>query len=205
MNQQLISKVFKSKIGIFIIQVLILTLSILFYNYSFTISFDSGISIERKMIIQFLGNYILVGNITDAIFLYSIWTIVTMLPVFILRNSRRALGANLKLIFFPNFFFYLFLSRYSPDYFNSTWLILLLPFLIFAIIIILLSFLIPKIFQMLKRRDKEAQLQEVQKIANENRKICPNCGAKFESTPIFCYKCSKRLIAKEEKKQQNKS
>ncbi|TFF87732.1 MAG: hypothetical protein EU550_02730 [Promethearchaeota archaeon] len=201
MDKQVVLKIVKSKIGVFIIQILILTISIVSFGYSFPIEFDSGITCERKMIIQFLGNYILVDTLFSALFLYSIWFLVGMIPIVIFKDSRKALGANLKLVFFPNFFFYLFLSKYSPNYFNTSWLGLFTPFAIFAIIIIVLTILIPKIYQILKPSKEETKLQELLKMAEENRYKCPNCGATFESKPIYCYRCSTRLIPQEGEKQ----
>jgi uncharacterized membrane protein (DUF485 family) len=199
MNQQVISKIAKSKIGIFTIQVLILSFFILCFDYSFPIAFDSGITYERAIIIQFLGNYILVDTPIDAIFLFGIWTLAAMVPVGLLKNSRRAIGANLKLFFFPNFFFYLFLSRYSPKYFNSRWVILFMPFLIFAIILIIASWVIPQIRQKLETTESETRLRELRKVAEDNRTKCPNCGEKFDSSPTYCYQCSTRLIPEENK------
>lgn len=197
MNQQVISKIAKSKIGIFTIQVLILSFFILCFDYSFPIAFDSSITYERAIIIQFLGNYILVDTPIDAVFLYGVWTLAAMIPVVLLANSRRALGANLKLLFFPNFFFYLFLSRFSPNYFNSMWFILFIPFLIFAIILIVASWVIPWIYQKLETTESETRLRELRKVVEDNRAKCPNCGEEFDSTPTYCYKCSTRLIPEE--------
>lgn len=205
MNKKIISKIIKSKIGIFILQVILLSLFIFGFDYSFPIAFDAGITPKRELIIQFLGNYILIDNYIDALFLYGVWALVSLLPVVILNDSRRALGANLKLLFFPNFFFYLFLSRYSPNYFNSNWLFLLLPFLLFAITIIILTVIIPKLYNKLKATSHEAQMHELRKIAEENRKKCPNCGAEFDSSPLFCYKCSTRLNPLENNNQKEKS
>jgi uncharacterized membrane protein (DUF485 family) len=205
MNKKIISKIIKSKIGIFILQVITLSLFIFGFDYSIPIAFDSGITPERELIIQFLGNYILIDNYIDALFLYGVWALVTLLPIVILNDSRRAFGANLKLLFFPNFFFYLFLSRYSPNYFNSKWLILLTPFLLFAITIIFLSVAIPKLYHTLNPTNHEAQMHELRKIAEENRKKCPTCGAEFDSSPLFCYKCSTRLHSLENENQKEKS
>jgi len=203
MNKKIISKIIKSKIGIFILQVIILSLFIFGFDYSFPIAFDSGITPERELIIQFLGNYILIDSYIDMLFLYGVWTLITLIPILILNDSRRALGANLKVLFFPNFFFYLFLSRYSPNYFNSNWLILLIPFLIFAITIIFLSVLVPKLYNQLKPTNHEVKMHQLRKIAEENRQKCPNCGEEFESSPIFCYKCSTRLKPQSETAKQN--
>jgi hypothetical protein len=180
-----------------LLQVLVLSFFIFGFSYSVPLTLDTGIIYERLVIIQFLGNYILIETVLNAIFLYGVWTLVAFIPILLLKDSRKALGANLKLMFFPNFFFYLFLSRYSPHSFSSIWLNLLVPFLLFAIWIIALSVLVPKIFQKLKTPKKDAQLQELRNIAEENRAECPKCGAKFESTPLFCYKCSTRLIKEE--------
>lgn len=205
MDQQVISKIIKSKIGIFTLQAAILSIFIFGFNYSFPIAFDSGITYERAMIIQLLGNYILVATPSDALFLYGVWTLAAIIPIILLRDARRAFGANLKLCFFPNFFFYLFLSRFSPSYFNSTWLVLFVPFLLFAIPILVLSVMVPKVYHKLKLGDSEAKSHQIRKIAEENRTICPNCGAEFESVPIFCYKCSTRLIPQEKESEKEES
>ncbi|GAG74984.1 unnamed protein product, partial [marine sediment metagenome] len=96
--------IFKLKIMNFIIQFLILSLLIYFFDYRFNIIFDNDISGERKIIIQFIANYILFdpNNITDLYFIYFSWTIVSLIPIFIFNDYKKAYSMNLTTFFFPN-------------------------------------------------------------------------------------------------------
>ena len=64
---------FKSKIVIFVIQIVILSLIIYSFDYKFNINFDTDISIERKKIIQILANYIMFDKLSNLLFIYLIW------------------------------------------------------------------------------------------------------------------------------------
>ena len=62
--------VFRSRIILFMIQILLLTLFIYVIGYQNEISLDVGISIEREKIIQILANYTLFDNLFGLFFLY---------------------------------------------------------------------------------------------------------------------------------------
>ncbi len=194
MSHQLISNVYKSKIGIFVIQVVLLTVFIWIFNYSIPINFDPGILYEREVIIQFIGNYVIADTFMHGLLLFVVWFIVSLFPVVIYRESKRAMFANLKLMFFPNFFFYLFYHRYSPTFFSSTWGRFLLPFLLLGGCILMISVLFPTIYHKLTATKPEVKREELRKLAQKSRSRCPKCGAEFDSKPTFCYKCSTRLI-----------
>jgi hypothetical protein len=189
----------KLKVINFIIQILILSLLIYVFNYKFKINFDKEISPERQRIIQFLANYIMF-NIDDSFgifFIYLSWIVVSLIPIFNFQDYKAAYSTNLYTFFFPNFFFYIFLSRYSPNYFKSYFLQLLVQTLILGLFIIIfsisLSFLINKIL----RHKKKAQLEDFKKLVEEFKFSCPYCGTEFNSLPQYCYNCLKEFETSE--------
>ena len=118
--EKLIVRFFQSKVVLFTIQILILSLFIYIFDYNFSINFDKSISKERREIIQFIANYVIFdfgGN--KSYFICFSWMIISLLPIFAYRDYKRAYSMNLTSYFFPNFFFYVFLSRYSPNYYES--------------------------------------------------------------------------------------
>jgi len=58
---------FKSKIVIFVIQIVILSLIIYSFDYKFDINFEIGISKEHKKIIQFLAAQMMVFLLVPAV------------------------------------------------------------------------------------------------------------------------------------------
>ena len=66
-------KILKSKIVIFLIQIIILSSIIYSFDYKFNINFDIDISKEHKKIIQFLTNYIMFDKLSNLFFIYLIW------------------------------------------------------------------------------------------------------------------------------------
>jgi len=119
---------FKSKLVIFVIQIVILSLIIYSFDYKFDINFEIGISKEHKKIIQFLANYIMFDNLYNLYFIYSIWIIISLIPIFMFNNYKKAYSMNLTTFFFPNFFFYVFLRNHYRPYFNENFLNLFLKF-----------------------------------------------------------------------------
>lgn len=191
--------IFKLKIMNFIIQFLILSLLIYFFDYRFNIIFDNDISGERKIIIQFIANYILFepNNITDLYFIYFSWTIVSLIPIFIFNDYKKAYSMNLTTFFFPNFFFYVFLYRYSPNYFNSYFQTLFFQTVILGIFIVFFSLSLSLILKKIRKPKEEALYENLKAIEQEINTKCPHCGIEFNSNPKYCYNCSNKLIIEE--------
>jgi hypothetical protein len=189
-----LAQVYKSKLALFCVQFLILTILIGLFQYKFYIEFESNILEERRFTIQFLANYIMYKLDMSLLFLYLIWILATLIPVIILRDVKKVIVMNLITFFLPNFFFYIFLSKYSPVYYENFGLSLLLRTLVLGLVIILLSFLITLILKFMLNLKKEVKIVDVTFIEEKTKSMCPYCGTKFNSIPIYCYKCNKKLI-----------
>ena len=97
---------YRSKLGLFCIQVIILTLFITVFQYKFFIDFDGGILPERRFVIQVLANYVMYEWDGSLLFIYGIWLLVAIIPVIILKEIRKTVVINMITFFLPNYFFY---------------------------------------------------------------------------------------------------
>ena len=195
-----ILKIFRSRIVLFIIQFAILSLFLIIFDYSFIILFDSSVSEERKIIIQTLANYIMFEGVNDTIFIYSLWLLVATIPIILYRKVKKVYSLNLLSFFFPNFFFYVFLSRYSPLYFNENFGQLFIKTVILGAILIVysigFSLIINHVWKIIKK-EKPTQLLDInKKVVSE----CPQCGTRFDSKPLYCYNCNAKLIDEKQEK-----
>jgi len=179
----------------FIIQIIILSLFIYFINYEFVIKFDAGILKERQIIIQFLANYVMYDRdkIFGITFIFSIWIIACLIPVFNFEDYKSACSTNLYTFFFPNFFFYIFLNRYSPNSFNSYFTTFIINTLILGFTLLIFSIGITKLLNKTIRNKSKIQLEDFKKIVEKIKFICPYCGTKFNSIPLYCFNCLKEL------------
>lgn len=187
--------IFRFKLVNFIIQISILSLLIYIFEYKYTINFDKGISIERQKIIQFLANYIMFNaNDTDGIlFIYFSWFIACLIPILSFNDYKKAYSLNLTTFFFPNFFFYIFLFRYSPNYYHSNFQIFITQTIIQGIFIVLYSIGLSLFLMKIRKLGNKNQLENLQLIEEKNITTCPNCGTQFNSIPQYCYNCLKEL------------
>jgi hypothetical protein len=178
---------------IFLIQIVILSLFIYGLGYKFYVNLDIGILIEREMIIQFLANYVLFDDLSGLCFLYIGWILISLIPILLYKNFKKAYSMNLITFFFPNFFLYIFLWRYSPEYFNSNFQFHFLQTILLGIVIVVLSIGISIILQIITKDKIGAHIEDLSAIAGKIKSICPKCGTKFDSIPRFCYKCNTDL------------
>ncbi len=185
--------VFRSRIILFMIQILLLTLFIYVIGYQNEISLDVGISIEREKIINVLANYTLFDNFVGLNFLYTSWILVSLIPIFIYNNFKRAYSMNLMTFFFPNFFLYVFLWRYSRDYFDSNFQFHFLHTILLGIVLVGISIGFSLILNKVIQFKTEIQMEDLSTIASTSKVVCPNCGIEFESIPKFCYNCNSNL------------
>ncbi|MFX1347999.1 MAG: hypothetical protein ACFE92_04960, partial [Promethearchaeota archaeon] len=181
---------FRSRIILFLIQILLLSSFIYSLGYFFKINFDAGTLIEQEVIIQFLANYILFDDLLGLCFIYISWIIVSLLPIFIFNNFKKAYSMNLMTFFFPNFFLYVFLWKYSPDYFNLNFQFHLLHTILLGLVIIGISIGLSLLIKKITKKEVITQIEDLSILASEGKKVCPNCGTEFESVPKFCYKCN---------------
>ena len=188
-------RILRIKFVNFIIQIIILSLFINFINYKFAIKFDPGILKERQLIIQFLANYVMYDRdkIFGMTFIYFIWIIACLIPVINFDDYKSAYSTNLYTFFFPNFFFYIFLNRYSPNSFNSYFTTFIINTLILGVTLLIFSLGISIILNKTIRNKSKAQLEDFKKIIEKMKFICPYCGTKFNSIPVYCFNCLKEL------------
>jgi len=189
---------FRSKIILFIIQILFLSLFIYLFHYSVDIDFDNDISVPQELIIQFLANFVLFRNPSGMIFVYMSWIVVSLIPDFLYSNFKRAYSMNIMTFFFPNFFAYTFLYQHSVDYFNSNFLFHLLQTVLIGLIITIISLIISLSLKKIRKVNIDAQLEDLQIVANSIKSKCSNCGTEFDSIPTFCYNCNSKIIIKPE-------
>jgi hypothetical protein len=101
---------------------------------------------------------------------------------------------NILSFFFPNFFFYVFLSRYSPNYFNANFGVLIVKTLILGAILMIYSIFLFLILKWILKKTKKEESIKIQEIENKVTFDCPKCGTHFDSRPIYCYNCNTKLI-----------
>ena len=194
---------FRSRIIVFLIQILLLSFIIYGLDYIFNVNFDVGILLEREVIIQFLANYVLFDDLSGLCFIYICWLIVSLVPIIIYNNFKKAYSMNLMTFFFPNFFLYIFLWRYSREYFDSNFQFHILHTILLGIVIVGFSIGISIILKKITKNKLRTQIEDLSTLVSETQSTCPKCGTKFDSIPRFCYKCNTDLSIKIEEKNTN--
>jgi len=189
---------FRSKTIIFIIQIFILSLFISYFGYEFSINFDIDASNAQKKITQLIVNYVLFNDLSGLVFIFFTWILVSIISIFLHNDYKKAYSMNIMTFFFPNFFGYIFLYRYSRDYFNSKFPFHLLHSILLILLIVIVSIGISLILKRIKKVKTEELIEDLQVVISNIKSKCPNCGTEFNSKPIYCYKCSKKLILKSE-------
>ena len=188
-----IKTLFKSKLMVFCIQILILLISNVLFNYRIQIDFDLSIDPkagEQQLIIQFLANIILYNTTFGFLYINITWVIVSLLPILIFNNFRKAYSMNLTTLFFPNFFFYVFYWRYSITSFNSVFPTFLVETIALAITLAIISIGLSLFLKSIRNEEKKVDITDIE---IKNRSECPQCGAKFDSKPKYCYNCNTRI------------
>jgi hypothetical protein len=204
MDRSILSKVIKTKIFTFCVQIIVLILLIYAFNYNFIIDFNEEITLERRYIIQFLANMIAFTELRGMIFISLSWILIGIFPVIIFKNYRKVLYVNILTLFTPSFFFYVFLNKYSQNYFILNFPILFLNTIILGIILLLSSVPLGYLRHKLSKSQKKDNKKDLEKISKKNQVLCPECGTLFESKPTYCYNCSKKLLFETENSQNNR-
>jgi len=158
---------FRSRIILFVVQIFLLTLLISTIRYTVQITFNSGISNEQRWIVQILANYVLFNNLSGLYFIYIAWILISLIPIFLYNDLKKAYSMNLITFFFPNFFLYVFLSRYSKEYFNSHFTYHILHTILLGIIIIALSIGISLFLKKVRKVKPETRDSELQIISDQ--------------------------------------
>ncbi|MFO8019119.1 MAG: hypothetical protein R6U96_10820 [Promethearchaeia archaeon] len=188
----------ESKIFLFLIQMgLLYTLKFVF-QYEYKIAFDETISSFHRDLIKFLGGFFLFGPAGSLPLLpYVSWTLAALVPILIHRKPKKAYSLNLLTFFLINFFFYVFLERYSSNFYYAHNFSLFLQSIILGIYLFGISISLGFVFQKLGENSQEENRMNLEKIVERTRSECPYCGTKFESIPEYCYKCSKKIPVSE--------
>ncbi|MHA1460272.1 MAG: hypothetical protein ACTSO8_02225 [Promethearchaeota archaeon] len=164
-------------------------------NYKLQIEFDPSAS-EQQFIIQFLANIILYNNSFGFVYINLTWIIVSLIPILIFSDYKKAYSMNLTTFFFPNFFFYVFYWRYSETYFATLFPTFIIKTIILGITIAFTSITLSLIVKFIKGSIFKANVENLEQIEQLNTTECPKCGTKFDSTPKYCFNCN-NLITKE--------
>ena len=188
-----IKSLFKSKLMVFCIQILILLISNMLFKYRIQIDFDLSTDPragEQQFIIQFLANLVLYNTNFGISYINITWVIVSLIPIIIFNNYRKAYSMNLTTFFFPNFFFYIFYWRYSITSFSSVFPTFIGETIALAITILVISIGLSLILKLFRNEEKKVNITEIEL---KNRSECPQCGIKFDSKPKYCYNCNAHL------------
>lgn len=189
---------FRSKIILFIIQILILSLFLFYSGYHFSITFDSTVFCFTKENYPVHSKLCLFDSLPGLFFIYFIWFITSLIPIFFYNNLKKAYSMNLMTFFFPNFFVFAFLYNNSRNYFDSNFYHHFLHALLLGILIITASIVFSLILKTIMKVKTEEQIENLNIIINEIKSKCPKCGTEFNSTPIFCYNCESKIILRAE-------
>ena len=85
-----INRFFRSKLILFCIQILILSLILYIFQYSFRINFDTETTQVHRQIIQFLANYIMYEGWLNLLFIYLIWIFISFIPICLVPKTGLA-------------------------------------------------------------------------------------------------------------------
>ena len=183
----------RNKLVLFCIQIFLLIIFVVIFNYEFQIEFDVNTdprATEQHIIIQFLANLVIYNNSFGFVYIYSTWIIVSLIPIIIFKDFKKAYSMNLTTFFFPNFFFYVFYWRYSETYFSALFPTFITRTLLLGLTIIIFSIILSLILKNILRFRTGAKTENLEKIESLNRIICPKCGTQFDSIPKYCYNCN---------------
>ena len=184
-----IKNLFKSKLILFCIQILCLIAFLNISNYKLPIEFSPSAN-EQQFIIQFLANIVMYNSSLGFVYINLTWLIVSLIPILIFIDYKKAYSINLTTFFFPNFFFYVFYRRYSETYFNALFPTFIFKSIILGITIATTSISLSLILKFIKKSTSNANVENLEQIGQKNTIECPKCGTKFDSIPKYCYNCN---------------
>ena len=188
-----IKNLFKSKLVIFCIQIFMLILSVVLFNYKIQIEFDLSTdprANEQHFIIQLLANLVMYNNSFGFVYINLNWIIVSLIPIFFLNDFKKAYSMNLTTFFFPNFFFYVFYWRYSEIHFNALFPTFITNTIILGLILVIESLALSLILKFIKSFRNNTETDDLKQIESRNRMECPKCGSQFNSIPKYCFNCN---------------
>ena len=188
-----IRNLFKSKLVLFCIQIFMLIIFIIIFRYEFQIDFDVSTdprASEQQFVIQFLTNLIMYNNSFGFVYINLTWIVVSLIPILIFSDFKKAYSMNLTTFFFPNFFFYVFYWRYSEIIFAGLFSAFIINTIILGLTIAIVSIALSLILKFIKRFRKNTKTVNLEQIESLNRIKCLECGTQFNSIPKYCYNLS---------------
>lgn len=187
-----LQEILRSKIMLIFYQFVFLISWIYILGHEFSINFDEGTDPLQQGVIQFIANFIFFEGLMDLIVIYNAWTIASLIVIFTMKNIRKSLFTNLTLFGFLSFFFYVFVIRHSPEYYGiySQGLITASVFLGIYLsgLSIVTSLLISIFFS-----PQKVEFKKFDQIDYKENYLCPHCGTKFSSLPLYCHNCLKKI------------
>jgi hypothetical protein len=128
------------------------------------------------------------------------WLTVSLLPIFIKEDYRKAASSNLLTFFVLNFFVYVFLfggvMRVTSEFFAVNFVPLIWNSIILGFTIIFFSILIS--FLLKKLKSTQLEKKKANLLLDEKPLIvCTKCGTKFNSIPLYCFNCNTKLTSDE--------
>lgn len=185
-------RIYEYKILVFLVQIALLIVLHYLLGFKYSITFDSGITQQRKEIIQFIGNlFLFVNDLSQIYIVLIVWSILSLISVFAFRDYKKAYSLNISTFFVLNFFFYIFLSRYSEKFYESHVFEILFQSILVGAYIIIFSLITVYLFKKAHNSITIREPVNLETLAEKNRGKCPHCGTKFESIPKYCYNCLK--------------
>lgn len=194
-----IRNLFKSKLVLFCIQIFMLISFVVIFKYEFQIEFDLSTdprASEQQFLIQFLANLIMYNNSFGFVYINLTWIIVSLIPILIFNDFKKAYSMNLTTFFFPNFFFYVFYWRYSELNFAALFPTLIVKTILLGLIIAIGSIVLSLLLKLITSIRKSTKIENLEQIESFNRTKCPKCGTQFNSIPQYCFNCN-NLITNE--------
>ncbi len=197
-------KFLKSRFIIIFLMIIIISILIFSLNGRISLPLDSFILDEQKLIIEILASYFLAEipiQFNQALInIYLAWTLGALFASLILANPKKTLTNITILIFFISFFLLIFGFRHSPNYFTSFFPQIFIHIIFLSIYISLFSFIsaffIEKIYKKFQKSENHEIRLEV--LARSNKIKCPHCGTEYESVPLYCYNCLKKIKSNNE-------
>ena len=178
---------------LFCIQIFLLIIFIVSFQYEFQIEFDLSTdprASEQQFVIQFLANLILYSNSFGFVYINVTWIIVSLIPILIFSDYKKAYSMNLTTFFFPNFFFYVFYWRYSEIYYTALFPTFIVKTILLGLTIAIGSIILSLILKFITSFRKNIKLENLEQIESLNRIKCPKCGTQYDSIPKYCFNCN---------------
>ena len=165
------------------------------------IHLDSSTGVLQAKALTLLGGFSYVGQTNLSIFsvLYLLIS-VPLVSYWLGIRDKASLGEYLKslVLFFSfvNLFYFVFLSKYAPLFFESAFTVLSTFFAIFLSLLILECIAVSRL---VNARQRQLPVLNSKKSINTSKLIyfCPFCSSKYYSNVKYCLNCKKEITVRE--------